>query len=100
MTVKIHGASDDIVYVETEESNYDFSPNMNDVLFLALSNGVAVKVEYEGDWKITRHSVNTEVKVALHQAHEHDVEGARDYSDVLVMEGDVDWVIKGDKIHK
>jgi len=97
MSVKVHGASDDLIVVSGDVNEEFYSLILNDEGedggLLAFSNGTVVQISYgsSGVWRI--HSVRGDSHVV--QCPEGDEEN---YSDVAEIPGDISWVVLGSKI--
>lgn len=97
MKLKIYGESDDSVYVQEmgkEDgwgAQFYFSGNDHD--YLTFSDGTALQLHYtdEGFWKITLWRYGTS-KYNYQPATDEE----KDYSDVVTLDGDFQWVTFGD----
>lgn len=93
MALTIYGQSDDLVEVEGDIVE-EFNPPYDSPIILVTSNGVVMRVVYddEGVWRIT--VLKGHDKVKLTQSANTD----DDYSDRAVIEGDVEWVVGGNRL--
>lgn len=99
MAVRIHGASDDLIHVETEVKTHELILPISDETYIALSNGVVAKVKYTGDWKINKVSTEDGHESELKFAGSHNEEGVKKYSDVLVIySDDPEWVVRSEEL--
>jgi len=97
MSVKITGASDDLIEIEgdiSEEWNF-YPDNAGDSRLLAFSDGTLLRVNYDDDgiWRFQ--------KVAGGSAQFSKVDGdaRRDTPDVVTLSGvQIDWVVFGEKV--
>lgn len=83
--IKISGYSDDIVEVDgdlAEEFAYSCDPAL-----IACSDGTLLRIEFDTDgvWRLTQ--------VAAGSASYQHTPGAGDGSDVVVLDGDIRWVV-------
>lgn len=95
--VVVSGYGDDIVYVEgdlEEELRPDY-PAEEEGVYVALSCGVLLKARYDGDWTVRLASEPPKsADVEIHNAHYHDLEGVREYSDAAVVEAEsIEWAV-------
>jgi hypothetical protein len=93
--LKVYGQSDDLIEVEGDIRE-EFNPDYDDPkLLVATSNGVVMRIFYDDDgiWRIT--ILKGHDKVKLTQCKGDDDE---DYSDIAVIEDDVDWVVCGNRL--
>ena len=94
-TVKISGASDDLVDVEGDVPGCDEYGSYDTPLFVELSTGDVFRVEYTaaGVWKVTHHQVNptTNVHVEPHGEGE-DPEPYTDTVTVVATDKQLRWV--------
>ena len=94
MALTVYGQSDDLVEVEGDIRE-EFNPDYSDPkLILVTSNGVVLRVHYDEDgiWRITVLRGQDKVKLTQSAATEED------YSDRAVIEGDVEWVVCGNRL--
>lgn len=94
--ITVYGASDDLIELEghiTEE----FGLPSGDDYFLATSNGVILRITYDGDWNIKVKNNPSGLGIQHYPAgSEQAMEySGRDYSDVVVIQGDIQWVVGG-----
>jgi hypothetical protein len=92
-TVRIYGASDDLIEIDGDLSE-EFGAYDSDPVYLGFSDGTLLNIRYDndGNWRIViaARGAGTEVKVtAAMDRHE----GC--YSDEAVLIGDLRWVVKG-----
>jgi hypothetical protein len=90
MTVKMYGASDDLI--EFEGDIYEeLYPNANEWTFVGFSNGLLVKIRYDGEWIIRivrdagRYNLTT-----------FDATSSASYSDILEIHDTVTWAVAGE----
>ena len=93
MALTVYGASDDLVEVEGDIVE-EFNSPYDSPIILVTSNGVVMRVVYddEGIWRITVLKGHDKVKLTQSAATEDD------YSDRAVIEGDVEWVVGGNRL--
>lgn len=101
--IVLYGSSDDLVEVEGavgEEFN-GYSKDDDHVFYLAVSDGSAFSVKYDGCWRFRRIAAGS-AKMTKVDADENDKTGSRAdgkpwYSDIVTLTGDnLTWVILGD----
>ena len=90
--IKISGHSDDIVMVEADSTCDEFYPRDDErPFYLAVSNGMLIRVGYDGRWNINvdfnPHGIEYDVRRAT--------DDETDYSDVLIIKSAFDWVVGG-----
>jgi hypothetical protein len=99
----IYGASDDLIEIEgafsEELGGYDFDG------YLACSDGTLLRVKYEGEWRFTRVRAGTiESKiipsVGDDNSHEGEYSRLTSYSDIVVFDGKLTWVLQGKSLAK
>lgn len=93
MSLKVYGASDDLVEVEGDIRE-EFNPSGNGPSYLAVSDGTVLRIIYDGIWHIDRIKVGAS-SIKKHNATDED----KDYSDVVTLTGEspFDWVVFGDR---
>lgn len=91
MSVKIYGASDDLIEVEGDIDE-EFNSMADDGALLAFSNGALLRVRYTdtGVWRIQPVAGADLISVA--QCAEDDEDN---YTDVATVNGDIEWVVFG-----
>jgi len=105
MITRIYGASDDLIEIDGQiiDEVEAYSADREPIKFKTPS-GTKGSFFYDGEWKITIDEKGTDfVKVieSVGDDNEHTEENTKDvpsYSDVLILDGDLEWVkIKGEK---
>lgn len=97
--IKVYGAIDDLIEVEgdiREEFGYHYSESDPTAKFLAFSDGTALKITYGLDdccWRISVYASNPESNVKHTPATSED----SGYTDVVVIEADIKWVVVGEQ---
>lgn len=94
--VTIHGASDDLIEIDGAIRE-EFNPASDGPSYLAFSEGTVLGIQYmkDGIWRVNR--------IAQGFAHYTKTEGtdsADDYTDRVTLEGDIKWVVFGDRIER
>jgi hypothetical protein len=92
MSVKVYGASDDLIEVEGDIDE-EFNPkNDEDPSYLAFADGTVLRVTYDGMWHIQRIAVGSATYLKHEATNEDD-----DYSDIVTLTGDgpLKWVVFG-----
>lgn len=96
-TIKLYGASDDLVEVEAASKPPvpgcdEYGVGNDDASFVRLSTGDVFRIEYtdRGVWKIGQHVVTGKVAVKLDLAPEGD--DPDPYTDKATVTGDIEWV--------
>lgn len=89
MSIKLYGASDDLIEVEGDIRE-EFDPNYDDPSVLAFSDGSIIKAVYdkEGVWRFSPLIRGT----AAYSIVQDKVDGD---SDVVTLDGDITWVLFG-----
>lgn len=103
--VVVYGSSDDLVVVSgdmTEEFNVGMSADVHAFesgVHIALSNGVLLKVRYDGDWNIDLAAPTMET-IKIMSANNHGHAFAPGYSDVAIIQSEdpVSWAVVGDQV--
>lgn len=93
--VKISGHSDDLIEVEgaiTDELSFYGSENGD---LLAFSDGTVLRVIYndKGIWRITPVAKGS----AIYSKDENPEDDDRRYSDIVTLDGDIQWVVHRDR---
>ena len=95
MSVKVYGASDDLVEIEGdiyEEFNPPYDSDGSS--FLGFSNGVVLEVVYtDSVWRIRPATGGDLVKIEFAPADDDS-----NYSDVATVEGDILWAVFGPRV--
>jgi len=95
MSVKVYGASDDLVEIEGDIYE-EFNPPYGEdgPSYLGFSNGVVLEIEYtnSGMWRV-RPVANGEL-VNIEFATDID----DNYTDTATVEGDISWVVFGPRV--
>ena len=100
-TIRVYGASDDLIEVEgylSEEFPCPQDDDGRDRALLAFSTGVVLEVEYgsEGIWRIRQVGGSSDqVKIDLNPPEDDDR-----YSDVAELLEPAEWVVLGTQIVK
>lgn len=99
-TTTVYGASDDLIEVDgqiREEFNVIDEPR-----YLAFSDGTVLRIEYTSDgcWAVDQRAKGSCTIEKVHDATDDDDEprrpdGTPTYSDVVVLTGDISWVVCG-----
>ena len=92
MTLRIYGASDDLVEVEGDVDEEFSAYTSDDTRYVvATSTGHALSIRYDEDgcWRISQLGGPTPIR----RVHEGVPDG--DYSDIVEIEQDVEWVAFG-----
>lgn len=105
MKTKIYGASDDLIEVEGEiEGEIDCFNSTN--RSIKCSDGTEAKIKYDGNWNITVINTGSSFnKIILGDPEEKphtdaDCKNCSPYSDVLVLDGGIEWIKIGRKTLK
>lgn len=101
--IYIYGASDDLVEVEGDIRE-EFSLPSENMLYLAFSNGLMCRIEYRGEWEMRLVSLPI-LPLVEYKLHPVGSEQATtlskiDYTDVLVIDHDVEWILAGTELVK
>jgi len=89
MSIKIYGASDDLIEIEGDLKE-EFNHYSDEPVLIAVSEGTLLRVVYDGDgiWRITKVTGGS----ATMEKIEGDVE--KDTNDVVTLSGvDFKWVV-------
>lgn len=88
--ILVYGSSDDLIEIDgdwQEEFNvYEFP------VFLALSDGTLLRVDFDGEWDIWIKRGDGHVT----KAYDHNFEQAPDYSDVFYSDAEITHVLCGE----
>lgn len=103
MTLQVYGASDDLVILTGDGIAEEFyAPAAEERLFLTLSNGVVLCVEYGGvgEWTVSELYSPDDVDVDVRPVGEEDA--PNDYTEVAYVEGGetVEWVLSTPEINR
>jgi len=103
MTLQVYGPSDDLVLLSGDGIREEFyAPAVEERLFLTLSNGVVLCVEYGGvgEWSVSELHVPDDVDVDVRPVGDDDA--PNDYTEVAYVEGGetVEWVLTTEEIHR
>ena len=106
MITRIYGASDDLIEIDGQISDeVDAYSSSDEPIKFKTSNGTKGNITYDGEWKITITEEGSDfVKVieSVGDDNDHTEENTKDvppYSDVLILDGELEWVkIKGKKL--
>lgn len=90
--VIVYGHSDDIISVSGDIED-EFSVRDDETKFLAFSEGTLLRVRYDGEWHISRHSAGSAAYARIESQGADD----KDYSDVVTLEGDIRWIVAGER---
>lgn len=105
ITVKVYGASDDLIEIDGKELTEEFSAlgerfedRADAGALIAFGDGTVLEVLYGipndgGFWRIRR-LVAGSAKYELHEATDE----TTDYSDKATLTGDLKWVMRGDLV--
>ena len=96
--VEVYGSSDDILVFQGDIYDETYPDESFKVL---VSDGTLIKGYYDGDWNLSVDVIG-KCKTTRHPKASAEAERitGRDYSDVIVIEGDFDWVAPVSKIFK
>ncbi len=108
MITRIYGASDDLIEIDGQISDeVDAYSASDEPVKFKTSQGTKGTIMYDGEWKITVMKEGPDfVKVieSVGDDNKHTEENTKDvppYSDVLILDGDLEWVkVKGKKYKK
>ena len=108
MITRIYGASDDLIEIDGQISDeVDAYSASDEPAKFKTSQGTKGTIMYDGEWKITIKEEGSDfVKVieSVGDDNNHTEENTKDvppYSDVLILDGDLEWVkVKGKKYKK
>lgn len=105
MITRIYGASDDLIEIDGQISDeVDAYSASDEPIKFKTSKGTKGNIIYDGEWKITITEEGSDfVKVieSVGDDNDHTEENTKNvppYSDVLILDGELEWVkIKGKK---
>ena len=108
MFTRIYGASDDLIEIDGQISDeVDAYSASDEPVKFKTSLGTKGTISYDGEWKITIKEegpdfVRVVESVGDDNDHtEDDTKNIPSYSDVLILDGDLDWIkVKGKKYKK
>ena len=108
MFTRIYGASDDLIIIDGQISEeVDAYSSSNEPVKFKTSEGTKGTITYNGEWKITLTEEGPDF-VKLIQAvgddnihTENNTNNIPSYSDILILDGDLEWVkVNGEKFKK
>lgn len=88
--ITIRGASDDLIQVKGDVTAEFDCTDTGDGVFLAVSNGVVVRIRYRTCWRIDLVTSPGPDAIQIVPCPEDDEDN---YSDVATIPGDVAWVV-------
>lgn len=104
MITRIYGASDDLIEIDGQISDEVDNYSSDKPVKFKTSKGTKGTITYNGEWKITIKEQGPDfVRVieSVGDDNDHTEENTNDvpsYSDVLILDGDLEWVkVKGKK---
>jgi hypothetical protein len=108
MITRIYGASDNLIEIDGQISDeVDAYSASDEPVKFKTSQGTKGSIMYDGEWKITIKEEGSDfIKVieSVGDDNNHTEENTKNvppYSDVLILDGDLEWVkIKGKKYKK
>jgi hypothetical protein len=108
MITRIYGASDDLIEIDGQISDeVDAYSSSDEPVKFKTSKGTKGSLMYDGNWNITIREEGPDfVKVieSVGDDNDHTEENTKDvppYSDVLILEGELEWIkVKGKKYKK
>lgn len=94
--IKIYGTSDDRIEIEGDVYE-EFNLSRDPVGWIATSNGALVRVSYDGEW----HFRVRQTGYGAHHVYPAGIEqttelAGNEYSDVVIIEEPIKWVLFGD----
>lgn len=104
MPVTVYGASDDLIEIEgdiSEEFTYGLRHESSGAI-LAFSDGTVIRIHYgladEAMWRIipVRHGRLGPTDEPVGWSLRHATDEESNYSDVLTLNADIEWVVLGD----
>jgi hypothetical protein len=108
MFTRIYGASDDLIEIDGQISDeVDAYSASDEPVKFKTSLGTKGTITYDGEWKITIKEEGSDfvrVVESVGDDNDHtedDTKNIPSYSDVLILDGDLDWIkVKGKKYKK
>ena len=108
MITRIYGASDDLIEIDGQISDeVDAYSASDEPVKFKTSLGTKGTITYDGEWKITIKEEGSDfvrVVESVGDDNDHtedDTKNIPSYSDVLILDGDLDWIkVKGKKYKK
>lgn len=105
MFTRIYGASDDLIEIDGQISDeVDAYSASDEPVKFKTSLGTKGTITYDGEWKITIKEEGSDfvrVVESVGDDNDHtedDTKNIPSYSDVLILDGDLDWIkVKGKK---
>ena len=96
MSVKVYGASDDLIEIEGD-INEEFYKSSDTYDYIAFSTGAVLTIKYDDDgiWKIRQIHKGDGVDITQCPPEEEQSEGDDRYSDVAEVYGVIKWVVCG-----
>lgn len=105
ITIGVYGASDDLLEIEGEIRE-EYGCYRAEKLYVTFSHGAVISVEYDGEWKITKHCEPSNGKIEVYPAGSDKAQELNDfsgdYSDYAEIKSNdnVEWVAIADQIYK
>jgi len=108
MITRIYGASDDLIEIDGQIiDEVDAYSSSDEPVKFKTSLGTKGTITYDGEWKINVEEGGSDFVIKIESVGDdntHTEENTKDvpsYSDVLILEGDLEWVkVKGKKYKK
>jgi hypothetical protein len=105
MFTRIYGASDDLIIIDGQISEeVDAYSSSNEPVKFKTSEGTKGTITYNGEWKINVEEGGSDFVIKIESVGDdntHTEENTNDvpsYSDVLILDGDLEWVkVNGEK---
>ena len=107
MITRIYGASDDLIEIDGQISDEVDNYSSDKPVKFKTSKGTKGTITYNGEWKIDVKEGGSDFVIKIESVGDdntHTEENTKDvpsYSDVLILDGDLEWVkINGKKYKK
>jgi hypothetical protein len=106
MITRIYGASDDLIEIDGQISDEVDNNSSDKPVKFKTSKGTKGTITYNGEWKIDVKEGGSDFVIKIESVGDdnvHTEENTKDvpsYSDVLILDGDLDWVKVNGKKYK
>lgn len=105
MKTKIYGASDDLIEIEGEIEDEVGCYNHKKPILIEVSDGTKATIFYDGEWKINisfagEKYIEKVDSVGDDAKHIGDYKNCTSYSDILILNEDIEWVKVGRKVFR
>lgn len=102
MKLYLFGANDDLIEIRGDiKKEWN---RLDDKIYIVFSGGTLLSIEYDGEWKIQKHHIDSNADVEVHPAGSEEAlkRSGRDYSDVAAIEtsNPIIYIALADEVYK